>query len=182
MFAIRQFNLRAVSIRTSNPIAAIREVETVWNRLFPDNVIKIQTVTQILSEQYRSDRGLGGMLAVGMVMAIFLAGCGTYALAAVSLQRRILEIVLRKLHGASAWQIARLFAAEFAGLFAMGALIALPLLALVGGRYVSAFTTQIALFWPIVLALVIAGAVTTIAVSRHAYRAMALRPAVALSL
>jgi ABC-type antimicrobial peptide transport system permease subunit len=110
-----------------------------------------------------------------------IAGFGTYVLAAHTVQRRAREIVLRKLHGAGPSHIALLVVRETGALALLAALAALPLAWLGIGRYLAQYVERAPIGgWTLLAAFAMTLLVAALAVARHAWLAMRMRPADAL--
>jgi ABC-type antimicrobial peptide transport system permease subunit len=96
-------------------------------------------------------------------------------------QRRAREIVLRKLYGADGGDVALLVLREIGALCLAGALIALPVAALVIARHLSTYVERAPIgYWTLLAALGATLLVALAAVARHARIAMRMRPAAAL--
>jgi len=92
--------------------------------------------------------------------------------------------VLRKLHGAGAGAVAGLLVREFAGVLAVACAVALPVAAWLSQRYLAGFVER-APVGPFSLRVLLAATallavVTALAVARHLFAALALRPLDAL--
>jgi len=170
------------TLRTNGDMEAVqRAVEALWPRFFPNDVISMQRADTMFAENYADDLRLAKLLAASSVIAVAIAAFGIYVLSAYSVQRRIREIVLRKLYGASGGAIGRLVAREFAVLIGVGAAIGLPVAWVAGERYLAAFTERAPIgLWTVGAALGVAVAVALGSTLRHTLSAVRLAPALAL--
>lgn len=164
-------------------IAALRAaVEEIWPRYVADELAQMESVDEMIAQNYRLDRNIGRAVAGAGLLALLLAGFGVYALAAYTVRRSTLEIVIRKLHGAGRGDIAARLAREFAPLVATAALLALPLTWWIAQQYLGGFVERAPMGgWPLVLALGATLAIALLASLRHVLLAMGLRPALALA-
>jgi putative ABC transport system permease protein len=161
--------------------AVMREVEAMWPRFFPNDVLDMKRVAGLFGQSYADDLRLAKLLGASSIIAIAIAAFGMYVLAAYSVQRRTREIVLRKLHGAGSRAIAALVAREFGALIGVGALIGLPAAWLATERYLAPFTERAPIgLWTIGAALAVAALVAFGSTLRHALVAMRMAPALAL--
>jgi hypothetical protein len=115
------------------------DVEAVWKRYFPHDVLDMRSAGSVFAEAYAEDRRMAAMLALASVTAFAIATFGIYVLSAYSVQRRAREIALRKLYGASAAAISRLIAMEFASLVLAASVIGIPIAILAAQRYLAQF-------------------------------------------
>ena len=170
------------TLRASGDLQAVeRAVEALWPRFFPNDVISMMRADAMFAENYADDLRLAKLLAASSVVAIAIAAFGIYVLSAYSVQRRIREIVLRKLYGASGGAIGRLVTREFALLIGLGAAIGLPVAWIAGERYLAAFTERAPIgLWTVGAALGVAASVALLATLRHTLSAVRLAPALAL--
>jgi putative ABC transport system permease protein len=171
-----------LTVRASGSVAQARaQVEALWARRFPNEVLRLEPAGAVFAQNYADDQRLARMLATASVVATALAWFGIYVLSAYSVQRRSRELVLRKLHGARPFDIARLVGREFVLLFSVGVCIGLPFAALAMQRYLAGFVERAPLgAWPLLLAAVTVAVVALAATFRNTLSAMRLAPALAL--
>jgi hypothetical protein len=121
------------------------------------------------------------LIAVTSFIAMLLAAFGVYALAAYTVRRAALEIVIRKLHGASHRHIAALLLKEFFPLLIVATLVSLPLIWWMSQQYLAGFVDRAAMGgWPLLAAFVGTVWISLLAGWQHGLAAMAMRPALAL--
>ncbi|NVD96815.1 FtsX-like permease family protein [Massilia sp. BJB1822] len=160
-----------------------RRLQPVWQRYFAEEALALRPAASLFAENYARDRGKAQMLGLASLIAIALAACGVYVLAAYSVQRNQRQIVLRKLHGASNGAIVRLLGREYSLLLALGAVVGLPLGAIAIERYLAEFAERAPMgYWPLLAALLIAMLVALLATGRHMLAGLRLPPVLALRL
>lgn len=172
----------ALSVRSTGSLAAVeRTVQALWPGYFPDTVLEMHHAKDILAANYEEDARLAKLLAISTGIALAIAAFGIYALSAYTVQRRAKEIVLRKLYGAGRPDIARLVAWEIGTLTLVSAAIGLPVAAVAIDRYLSAFVERAPVgYWALLFALASTLAIVLVAVARHGWLAMNMKPASAL--
>lgn len=169
-----------VRMRADAPALA-PNVAAIWSRYFPVGEPVIRRAGSYYVQAYAGDVRLAGLLASATVVVFLLAAFGIYVLAAHSVQRRMREIVLRKLHGAGRAAIAALVGREFVLLAAVAALAGLPLATLAIERYLSPFAERSPLVaWAPAAAFVFALLIVAAATARHTRAALRIPPAQAL--
>ncbi|MES2151973.1 MAG: ABC transporter permease [Pseudomonadota bacterium] len=170
-----------LTVRVSGDMTAARiAVESLWHRLYPNDMLDVEPAGAIFAQNYSEDLRLAKILATASVVATLLAAFGIYVLAAYSVKRRAREIVLRKLHGASAAAIGRLMVAEFAVLIGIGSALGLPLAWLGMARYLSGFVERAPMgFWPLLAALASVALVALAATGWQTVCAMRIAPVLA---
>jgi cell division protein FtsX len=161
--------------------AAEQAIATTAARYFDNGPLVVRRVASFAAEAYAEDLRLARMLGWATVLVLALAAFGVYAMAAVSVQRRAREIVLRKLHGAGRAAIAVLVGREFLLLTGAAALLGVPLAVLGVQRYLAPFVARTPWgAWAPAAALALAVLVVVLAAARHTLAAMRTSPAQAL--
>jgi len=134
---------------------------------------------------YRQEAQMTATVSVVALLAVGVAMIGAYAMVADTLRRRRTELVLHRLHGAGDAAIARQVAGEFGVPLLGAALVALPLAAWIGARYLDGFQDRVTwlpgLATPLLAALAATLLVTAAACLRHVRQALALQPIEALN-
>ncbi|MES2116669.1 MAG: FtsX-like permease family protein [Pseudomonadota bacterium] len=176
-----------LSVRAGQAPAALAPLELavrrLWPKYFPNAIVKTRPAAAILALNYADDARMAKLLAAATGIALTIAAFGTYVQSAHTVQRRAREIVMRKLHGASRAAIGLLVLREVGALTAVAAVIGLPLAALAIERYLAGYVERAPIgCWTMLLALACTLAITGMAVARHAWMAMRMRPAEALRL
>ena len=90
---------------------------------------------------------MGKLFNVFSVLAIFISCLGLFGLSAYTTQRRIKEIGVRKVLGASVRGIVGLLAREFLAPVALATLIAFPVAAWAMDKWLRGFAFRIGLEW-----------------------------------
>ena len=116
-------------VRTlEDPRAALARLETMWRRIAPAVPPVAMTVDQKLYESYyRQDVQRSRLFTTGAVLAVLIGGIGLYGLAAFDTARRVNEIGIRKVLGASTADVMRLLLAQFLRPVILANVIAWPI-------------------------------------------------------
>jgi putative ABC transport system permease protein len=161
--------------------AAEKAIAATAARYFDNRPLVVRRVASFAAEAYAEDLRLARMLGWATALILALAAFGVYAMAAVSVQRRAREIVLRKLHGAGRAAIAVLVGREFLWLTVAAALLGMPLAVLGVQRYLAPFVQHApSSSWAPLAALALAMLVVVLAAARHTLAALRLAPVAAL--
>ena len=140
---------RYVVVKTA-PGATERVIEALrkqFSLTYPQFVFNYGFVDKDLDAMYASELKMGELFNVFSVMAIFISCLGLFGLSAYTTQRRIKEIGVRKVLGASVTGIVRLLAVEFLIPVLVATLIAFPLAAWGMDKWLHAFAYRIGLEW-----------------------------------
>jgi len=117
----------AVRIAPDDPQGALAAIENVWSRYVSDRPFEYLFVDQEIDRLYRSEENLSRVAGAFSVLAILIACLGLFGLATFSAERRVKEIGIRKVLGASMANIVSLLNREFLLLVAVGFVIAVPI-------------------------------------------------------
>lgn len=81
------------------------QLEAIWRKHLPDKPFVALPVEAYLEESYMRERQLGQMIYWSTAFALFIAAMGLFGLSALSLQQRVKELGIKKILGASSWQL-----------------------------------------------------------------------------
>ncbi|NGZ85838.1 FtsX-like permease family protein [Duganella sp. SAP-35] len=171
-----------LNIRTADGLqTAYDNIEPLWRRHFPNDILELKTQEAVLAERYATDARLMRILAASSAIAIALATFGIYVLSAYSVERRRREIVMRKLYGAGRADIALMMTREMLALVGAGAAVGLPPAWLAIQRYLAGYVEQAPMgVWTLAASLALALLVALLATARHTLAALRMPPAQAL--
>jgi putative ABC transport system permease protein len=165
----------------TDPAALVRAMKRVWRSVAGDTPFSARFVEDALAEHYEADSVRGQIFALAAALAIVIACLGLFGLAAFTVERRKLEIAIRKVFGARDRDIAALMVFQFARPVLAANVIAWPVAWWLMRDWLNGFSERIALNpgWFIAagaLALLIAA----LTIFGHALRVSRLRPAATL--
>ncbi|WP_431216528.1 ABC transporter permease [Puia sp. P3] len=121
------YSTLSVKLGAGKTREAVNFVESVWRRNFPENPLEYQFLDDHFAEVYRADMQVSRMVGMLAALAIFISCLGLFGLASYSAERRIKEIGIRKVMGASVRSIVVLLSRHFIRLVLVANLIAWPL-------------------------------------------------------
>lgn len=170
------------TVRVSGNMQQVEaEVDALVRQYFPNDIIRIRHAGDYFADSYADDRRLAALLALGTVIAIMLTAFGIYAMSSYSVQRMSRTIVLHKLFGAGATDVARLVGREFVAMIVIGAAIGLPMAILAVENYMATFSERAPTgIWPEVGAVLAVVVVTLISTLKNTVTAIRLSPVRAL--
>lgn len=137
----------SVRIKTSQLSKTISELEHTWNILEPQRPFKYSFLDQAFNEQYQKDVRFGEIFAAFGTLTIFIACLGLFGLATFSTEKRLKEIGIRKVLGASITSIVGLLSGDFIKLVLIAILIATPLGWWGMHRWLNGFAYRVDIHW-----------------------------------
>lgn len=121
------YNTLSVKFENSDVENKIKTIEQEWNKLFPEKAFEFGFLDEQLDEQYESFTNFGFIIQAFAGIAIIISCLGVYGLVLFTVQRKVKEIGVRKVLGASVPGILKLVYKDFALLIVMGFLVAVPI-------------------------------------------------------
>jgi putative ABC transport system permease protein len=173
----RGFYTMSVRIDGAQTNRALDFIRSAWNRVNRDQPLEYQFLDDRFREVYRADQQVTSMVTVLAILAIFISCLGLFGLASYSAEKRVKEIGIRKVLGASTQHIVGLLSRHFVGLVLCANLIALPIAGYAIHRWLQDYAYRIPMsWWVFALAGVLALAIALVTVSILAFRAAVANP------
>ena len=156
-------------------------LERTWSRFLPSRTSEIAFAKDHLERWYRDDQRVGQLFRIAFAIAIFVACLGLFGLAAFTAEQRTKEIGIRKVMGASVWQVVMMLSWEFVALVGVANLIAWPVIYLAMDRWLQHFAYRIDLTAaPFVLGGLLTLGIALSTVSAQAWKAARANPVATL--
>lgn len=121
------YRFLSFKIKADNISESLAAVQSKWTTLIPDSPFEYSFMDDTLAKIYKNEIQLKKASYTATVLAIIISLLGVIGLIALSIQRRLKEIGVRKVLGASSLNITTLFIKEFSLVFALACLLACPL-------------------------------------------------------
>lgn len=170
-------NLIYLRIDGSQTQETLSGIEQVLKRNNPAYPFEYSFVDEEYNQLYRSEQRVGVLSKVFAFLAIFISCLGLFGLAAFSAERRIKEIGIRKVLGASVQGIVGLLSKDFLMLVLAATIIGIPFAWWMMHRWLERFAYHINLgWWVFGLAGVLAVAIAFFTVGFQALRAAVANP------
>jgi putative ABC transport system permease protein len=175
------FSTLSVKINGGKDKEALEYIQATWHKIFPDRPLSYQFLDDHFTEVYRADAQVSRMVGILAVLAILISCLGLFGLASYSAERRVKEIGIRKVMGASVQHIVGLLSRHFIKLVLIANLMAWPLAWFVLNRWLQDYAYRVAIsWWVFVLAGVIALLIALVTVSMLAMKAAVSNPVTSL--
>ncbi|GAB3916338.1 ABC transporter permease [Larkinella terrae] len=179
IFDQKDWGFDEISIRISgkNNPAAIAFVKSVWAKLAPDQPFDYTFLDEHFAELYRADEQVSEIVGILASLAIIISCLGLFGLASFSAERRIKEIGIRKVMGASVTGIIALLSKDFLKLVLIAILIAAPIAWYAINKWLQDFAYRISIdWWVFVLAGALAILIALLTVSFQSIKAALMNP------
>jgi ABC-type antimicrobial peptide transport system permease subunit len=157
--------------------AAIKSLGKISQQLEPAYPFTYSFVDQDLANQYKGEQQMGSIFNVFALLAVFISCLGLYGLSAYMAEQRTKELGVRKVLGASLFNIVRLLSVDFTRMIVIAMFIAIPLAWWAVNNWLESFAYHIHVGWGIfVLAAVAALLIAWITVSYESVKAGMANP------
>lgn len=153
------------------------QIKNKWSEIFPQSTLNYTFLDKKFDAQYTEDRKFGIAFQIFTGLAIFIAALGLFGLTSyICLQRRK-EIGIRKVTGASTFQILKLLNKDFIMLVVVAFIIAVPVGWYIMNNWLQEFAYRTDLnWWLFALAAVIAVLIALFTVSVQSIKAATSNP------
>jgi ABC-type antimicrobial peptide transport system permease subunit len=142
-----------VVVRTppANTAASIKELEKIYKSINPAYPLTYNFLDKDLDNLYRGEQRMGNIFNVFAILAIFISCLGLYGLSAFLAEQRTKEIGVRKVLGASVFNIVYLLSGNFTKPILIAMAIAVPVSWYSINTWLKGFAYHIDVSWLIFL-------------------------------
>ncbi|MDR0795850.1 MAG: FtsX-like permease family protein, partial [Tannerella sp.] len=145
--------------RANNAQQAIAAVEKVWKQYNPDHAFSYRFLDDTFNRMYQSEIRTNRLFGTFSIIAILISCLGLFGLVVFSAELKTKEIGIRKVLGASVFEIVKLLTREFLILVGIAIIIAFPLAYYWLENMLQEFAYRISLSWWI---FAVAGIITIV--------------------
>lgn len=156
-------------------IAAINEA---WKRAYPEGLFSYHFLNEQIDSFYKAEERIYSLFKIFSGMAMLISCLGLWGLIAFAAQRRVKEIGIRKVLGASSGSLVVLLSRQFVLLVLIALVVATPIVYFGVSEWLEAFAFRVPIGWqPFALAGVASLALAIVTVGTQALRAAWTNPA-----
>ncbi|MFM9909903.1 MAG: ABC transporter permease, partial [Chitinophagaceae bacterium] len=138
-----------IKIDKANQKQAMTAVERIYKNAMPKAIYQYDFMDEMNAREYLQEKRWHQVINVATILSILLCCLGLFGLAHLSTNRRIKEIGVRKVLGASVNQIVSLLATDFLKLVLIAIVIASPVAWLIVNKWLQEFAYRIDMEWTI---------------------------------
>ncbi|HSZ86466.1 MAG TPA: FtsX-like permease family protein, partial [Puia sp.] len=141
------FSNLSVKINGGKTQEALAYMRSAWQKNFPDHPFEYQFLDDHFAEVYRADSQVSRIVGVLAGLAIVISCLGLFGLASYSAEKRIKEIGIRKVLGASVQNVVTMLSKDFLKRVLIATVIAWPLAWWAMDKWLQDFAYRINLSW-----------------------------------
>jgi putative ABC transport system permease protein len=176
-----KMSLLAIKTNGTNDGAVIKNLRELYMQIAPDEIFEVKYLTDQIEDFYRNDKNQGRIIGAFSLLATVLSIMGLFGIALISISRRTKEIGIRKVNGASVFELLYLINISFIKWVLVAILIATPVSIYILTSWLERFAYKTDLSWWIFsLAGISAILIALLTISWQSIRTATQNPAEAL--
>lgn len=137
----------SLRLHEGNAANTYESVASRWNELSPEVPLQMSFLNDEIDALYREDKKAGVTFGVFTLLAVLIGCIGLFGLIAATTARRIKEIGVRKVMGATTLQLVQLLSWDFIKLVLLAILLACPVAYWAMGTWLENFAYQTEISW-----------------------------------
>lgn len=150
-------------LKPGNINESLMAVQQKWNSLMPDSSFEYQFMDDTLANLYENELQFKKATYTASILSLIIALLGIFGMVSLSINKRVKEVGIRKVLGASVANISFLFIKEFLVVLGLAILIACPLAYLLMTQWLSGYAYQISIGWnPFLIGILLIGSITVL--------------------
>ncbi len=167
----------AVKIKPDNVSESIAYIEKTWHQFNPEWPFSYSFIDEAFDRLYRAEQRMIKIAGYSAILAILIAALGLFGLTSFTTERRIKEIGIRKVLGASVHSILYMLTKDFTKWVLLANIFAWPIAWYAMNKWLQNFAYHVSLSWWIfVLAGGMALVIALLTVSYQVIRAATANP------
>lgn len=167
----------AVKLQPGDYSGSVAAIEDIWNTIAPGQPFSYRFMDDAFNSTYEAEQNLVRIFITFTILSILIACLGLFGLAAFNAEKRIKEIGVRKVLGASVSQITYKLTVDFLKLVTIAILVSLPIGWFAMNRWLQDFSYRINVsIWVLVLAALLAVTIAVLTVSYQSIKAAIVNP------
>jgi len=177
----KEVKYAVVRLQAGNINRALERVKAVWSRINSSYPFEYRFVDDDFAAMFQTDNRMRALFQYASLFAIVVACLGLFGLASYMAEERTREIGVRKVLGASVYEISLLFSREFMKWVLLANVLAWPLSYFIVNRFLEQYSHRIPfLWWPLPAALLLSSGIAMATVSYQSIKAARTNPVNAL--
>lgn len=171
------YRFLSFKLKPGNIPASIQAIQKKWSRLMPGSSFEYSFMDDALKKLYALEIQLKKAAYAATILSLVIVLLGVLGLVSLSIHKRIKEVGIRKVLGASAGSVIVLFIKEFAFIIFIAAIIACPLAYIVMKNWLSNYAAHISLSAsPFIFSILVLALVTLILIAGQTFKTAIANP------
>lgn len=176
-----KMGLIAIKTDGTNDEAIIKRLRQLYGQFAPDEVFEARYITDHINDLYANDKNQAKIIGAFSILATILAIMGLFGIALISIARKTKEIGLRKVNGASTYEVLFLLNKDIISWVFLSFIIGFPVAFYLMSQWLKRFAYKTDLnWWIFTVAGISAILIAMLTVSWQSWRAATRNPIEAL--
>ncbi|NML19547.1 FtsX-like permease family protein [Pseudoflavitalea sp. G-6-1-2] len=179
--AVPIYRFFSLKLQPGNTKETIRSIENKWAELLPGSSFEFSFMDEALQRIYANEIRMKKAAYTATALCLLIVLLGVLGLVAMNVQKRIREIGIRKVLGASVPGIIMLFVKEFLLIITITALVACPLAWFIMNQWLNNYAARVSITLnPFIVSMMALGGVTLLLIVLYTARTALMNPAKSL--
>ncbi len=166
-----------IKIKPGTETASLQHIEKTFKKLFPINPYSYKFQDQEKLKSYEAEAKWKQIMLFSAILTIFISCIGLFGLSVLSAEKRIKEIGIRKVLGASVQNVVAILSKDFLKLVIISLLVAIPAAWIAANKWLENYPYRISLsWWMFASAGILVVLIALVTVSFQAIRAAVANP------
>jgi putative ABC transport system permease protein len=166
-----------VKYKDSKAKEAVQFLKDKWNEFLPGEVLDYKFLDQHIKTQYNTENQAGIVIFIFSILAIFIAGLGLFGMASYMINTRIKEIGIRKVMGATFYNINKIMFIDILKWVVIANIIAWPFGYFIMNKWLNNFAFRIDLnFGLFIFSGLISLAIAVLTIGYKTLKASSINP------
>jgi putative ABC transport system permease protein len=168
----KNFGNLAIRLEKGELVNTMKTIESTFNGVFPNSVYSASFLADEIEGYYHTEQVMGVLFRVFAGVVIFISFIGLFGMISFVATQRTKEIAIRKVLGASNFELVKMLNSSFMWMVLVANLLAWPIAYVLVNKWLGGFHYRIELsFWPFLTAAAVSMFITLATVSLRSYRA-----------
>ncbi|MCW5911655.1 MAG: ABC transporter permease [Cyclobacteriaceae bacterium] len=177
LFSAAWGNRMLIKVKGDDMVGTLAHIETKWKQFLPNRPFEYSFLDQEYERMYRTEVQLGQVMNLFAGITIVLACLGLFGLSSYMIQQRVKEISIRKVLGASLWNLLSILSGNFVRLVLLAIIIAVVPAYFLMKQWLDGFVYRIDLgVWIFILAGLATLLIAVITIGIHGMKAAVDNP------
>ncbi len=137
----------SIKLQTYDLAQSIQQVQAAWEEMYPDQIFQYSLLDANIARMYQQEATAASLIRLFAVITIIICCLGLYGLSLFTVNRKVKEIGIRKVLGASLGSILLLLSKDYVRLIGISFLLAVPLSNYIFTEWLQNFSYRIELQW-----------------------------------
>lgn len=150
MFRYQEKNISCVAMKVNmgdELKVTIDKLTDKWSSIYPDKPLEVQFMDETVEQFYKSERKTSKLASTATGIAIFISCLGLFGLVSFTIVQKSKELGIRKVLGASLFEIGSILSREFIILILISFVISAPIAYYGIQQWLSDFAYQVEISW-----------------------------------